>query len=442
MKKAVITILGTIMPPREGQERAKYYFSDELKEKFNLKKERYTNMLPLLLDNFEEYGDIKSIYTNLSKQKQSMVLEYEELEYDIAENGLFISENIKDEEANYSYFLDKYNELIEEYDRVIIDVSHGFRHFPILAVVNLIIQNIKNPEKIEYILFAKEIEQFKAYEVIDLKEYLELANLSFMLSTFNQNYTVSNNIQFTNPLYQKVAKELSDFSSHFLSNSFKTLIEGKTIEDIIDNLELLQEKKTVENFKSYIVDIMEHLEDIRQLKYKKDSIKLYELSKIMDERGYQLNAITLLFEALGFYCLESISKIDNLGERVDEFKGYIAEKRRPLHIYSTYTLVNESRVITKIRDRFKISTFINNEEMKQKIINHLNGIENLNQFKQFIETLEALRNNLAHGNSGFTLRDVKLIYRKNLDKFEKFVKQEDILNDKRTIVERLNNRWH
>jgi hypothetical protein len=147
----------------------------------------------------------------------------------------------------------------------------------------------------------------------------------------------------------------------------------------------------------------------------------------MDERGYQLNAITLLFEALGFYCLESIGKIDNLGDRVDEFKGYIEEKKRPLHIYSTYTLANESRVITKIRDRFKISTFINNKKMKEQIINHLNSIENLNQFKQFIETLEALRNNLAHGNSGFTLRDVKLIYQKNLDKFEEFVVEEDIL---------------
>ena len=442
MKKAVITILGTIMPPREGQERAKYYFSDELKEKFNLKKERYTNMLPLLLDNFKDYGDIKSIYTNLSKQKQSMVLEYEKLEYNIEDNGQFISENIKDEEANYSYFLDKYNELIEEYDRVIIDVSHGFRHFPILAVINLIIQNIKNPKKIEYILFAKEIVQFKEYEVIDLKEYLELANLSFMLSTFNQNYTVSSNIQFTNPLYKKISKELSDFSSHFLSNSFKTLIEGKTIEDIIDNLELLQEKKTVENFKSYIVDIIEHLEDIRQLKHKKESIKLYELSKIMDERGYQLNAITLLFEALGFYCLESIGKIDNLGDRVDEFKGYIEEKKRPLHIYSTYTLANESRVIVKKRDGFKISNFINNENMKKKIITHLNSVENLNQFKQFIESLEGLRNNLAHGNSGFTLKDVKLIYTKNLHKFEKFVIEKDILNNKIDPIDRLKNRWH
>jgi len=434
MKKAVISILGTIMPPIKGQERAKYYFSNDLKEKFNLKKERYTNMLPLLLDNFQDYGEIRNIYTYLSKEKQTTVLEYELLEYDIVKKGLFISENIKDEEANYSYFLDKYNELIEEYDRVIIDVSHGFRHFPILAVVNLIIQNIKNPEKIEYIFFAKEIKQFQKYEVIDLKEYLELANLSFMLSTFNQNYTVSSNIQFTNPLYKKVAKELSVFSTHFLSNSFKPLIEGKTIEHIIDNLEELQKRDTVVNFKNYIIDIIEHIEDIRQLKYKKESIKLYELSKIMDDRGYQLNAITLLFEALGFYCLESISSLEDIGKRVVTFRGYIEAKKKPLHIYSTYTLVNEARVITKIRNRFKVSTFINSDALKNSVINYLSCIKNLNEFKQFIEALEALRNNLAHGNSGFTLKDVKLIYMKNLHKFEKLVIEENILGKDNALL--------
>jgi len=434
MKKGVISILGTIMPPKEGQERAKYYFSDDLNEKFSLKKEQYTNMLPLLLNNFQEYGEIRTVYTHLSKEKQTTVLEYELLEYDIEKNGLFISENIKDEEAKYSYFLDKYNELMEEYDRVIIDVSHGFRHFPILAVVNLIIQNIKNPEKIEYIFFAKEIKQFQKYEVIDLKDYLELANLSFMLSTFNQNYTVSNNIQFTNPLYTKVAKELTEFSIHFLSNSFKPLIEGKTIEHIIDNLEELQQKDTIVNFKNYIVEIIEHIEDIRQLKYKKESIKLYELSKIMDERGYQLNAITLLFEALGFYCLESIATLKDVDKRVELFRNCIEEKKRPLHIYSTYTLVNEARVITKKRHDFNVSTFINTYKLRKRIVNYLNKIKNLEEFKQFIEELEALRNNLAHGNSGLTLEDVKLIYTKKLHKFEKLVMEEDFLGKNNALL--------
>ena len=449
MKKAIITILGTILPPKEGQEKAKYYFSEDLNEKFSLKKERYTNMLPLLLDNFQEYGDIKSIYTNLSKNRQNKVLNYEELEYNIEKNGRFISENIDDEEANYSYFLDKYNEMIEEYDKVIIDVSHGFRHFPILAVIDLIIQNIKNPEKIEYIFFAKEVKQFKEYEVIDLKEYLELANLSFMLSSFNQNYTVSNNIKFTNPQYQKIANELVDFSNHFLSNSLKPLIEGKLIENIIDNLEALQEEKSVKNFKGYIVKIIEHLEDIRQLKHESDWKKLYTLSKIMDKRGYQLNAITLLFEAIGVYCLESLSNIEVIGKRAREYNNYIRTQRKPLHIYSAYTMINQSRTIVKIRDRFKVDDkrfFIGTEDLKNIIVDYLGTVDNLNKFIKLIENLEALRNNLTHGNTSFTLKDVKKIYIKNLENFKKFVIDEDILSGSKDFKEksnvaRLQNKW-
>jgi len=449
MKKAVITILGTISVPREGQNKAQYYFSDELKEQFKLKQDRYINMLPLLLDNFKDYGDMKSIYTNLSKEKQMSVLEYEKIEYDIEKNGLFISENIEDKEANYSYFLDKYNELIEKYDRVIIDVSHGFRHFPILAVVNLIIQNIKNPEKIEYIFFAKEIKQFQKYEVIDLKEYLELANLSFMLSTFNQNYTVSSNVKFKNPLHKKIAKELTEFSNHFLSNSLKPLIEGDLIEDIIDNLEELQEDKSVENFKHYIQEIIEHLEDIRQLKHQLEWQKFYEISKVMDKRGYQLNAITLLFEAIGFYCLESLSHIELVGKRVDEYYQFINQKRKPEHIYSTYTMTNQIRTVVKIKNRFHVSDerlFISNDKLKNVIIEYLEDVDKINKFTSFLQDLEALRNNLAHGNSSISIENVKKSYQSYLSKFKDLCIDKDIFStakefDNVTPLERLNNKW-
>jgi len=433
VRKAIITILGTILPPRDGQEKAKYYFSDELQDKFKLKKERYTNMLPLLIDNFQDYGDIQSIYTNLSKQRQITVLEYENLNYNIEQNGLFISENLEDIESNYSYFLNKYNELIEQYDKVIIDVSHGFRHFPILAVVNLILQNIKNPEKIEYIFFAKEKKQFQEYEIIDLKEYLELANLSFMLSTFNQNYTVANNIKFTNPFYQKIAVQLTDFSNHFLANSLKPLIGGTAIENIINNLKKLQKKETVKNFENYIIEIIEHLEDIRQLRHEKsDWERLYQLSKIMSSRGYQLNSITLLFEAVGFYCLEAIcSNVKTMDSRKREYQNYIKQKRKPEHIFSTYTMVNDARVITKIKDRFKILNnrqFINSNNLKSGVIYFLNSIDSLDDFKNFIESMEAFRNNLTHGNSSQAIDDVKKSYDNMLNKFEYFCIEKNILN--------------
>jgi len=269
MKRAVISILGLVghtqrkpyvvdgeikyrIESKDESDKALYYFDNDLKRRLSpLKREKYFNMLPLVIENFEGYEQA-CIYTRLSLKNQQALLDYENITFNIKENGLFISEESTDEEAEYAYFLDEINKLIQKYDRVIVDMTHGFRHLPILAIINLIIQNIQDSEKIEAILFAKEIKQYKEYEIIDLKEYLELANLSSMLSSFNQNYTVSSNIHFSNGLYQELAEELNEFSHHFLSNSLKPLIEGKIIENIIDNLEVLQTKKSVENFKEYI----------------------------------------------------------------------------------------------------------------------------------------------------------------------------------------------
>ncbi len=454
MAKAVITILGTIPAPREGQESANYQLSSSLEESFSLKKRNYTNMLPLIIDNFQDDYNIECIYTNFSKNRQTDVLAYEKIDFDIEANGVFISEDVMKEgveveEAKYSYFLQKYNELIEKYDSVIIDVSHGFRHFPILATVNMIIQNIREPKKIEYILFAKELEPFKKYEIIDLKEYLELANFSFLLSNFNQNYTVSSNIRFKNKLYRELAQELSEFSHHFLSNSLKPLIEGNLIEKIIDNLEELQKDKSVEHFKHYIEEIIYHLEDIRQLKHKLEWEKLYEISKIMDKRGYQLNAITLLFEAVGFYCLESLSNLDSVGKRAKEYYGYIEQGKQPKNIYSTYTMTNQIRTVVKIDNRFHISDerlFIANESMKNEIINYIEDVQGIVKFKRFLQDLEALRNNLAHGNSSDTLGDVKKSYQSHLSKFKDFCIDKDIFataKDFNSIspIDRLNSKF-
>jgi CRISPR-associated DxTHG motif protein len=449
MKKAVITILGMIKPPQDNQQKAKYYFSDDLKDIFTLKKEKYTNMLPLIIDNFQEYGDIKSVYTNMSRDTQEKVLKYENINYNIEENGLFVSEYVQDKESDYSYFLQKFNELIEKYDKVIIDVSHGFRHLPILATVNLIMQNIKDPKKIEYILFAKEIEQYKNYEIIDLKEYLSLANLSYLLSTFNQNYTVSSNIKFKNPLYRKIAKELSEFSHHFLSNSLKTLIDGDLIDDIISNLQKLQKEGSVTNFKHYIEDIVEHLQEIKELKSAKEWEKLHKISKIMDKRGYQLNAITLLFESLGFYCLESLSKIDIVGKRAKEYYDFIENKRPPQHIYSTYTMTNQIRTLIKVQDKFNINDerlFVNDNRLKETIIEYLDDVQYIHKFQKLIKDLEALRNNLAHGNSSDEVNDAKKTYNSFLNRFEDLVIKKDIFKDadtwnKKSDIERLKNKF-
>jgi len=441
----IITLLGKGFKTDEDK-RALYSFDEALSKKFKLKeKQNYTNMLPLLIDTFKD-REILPIFTKEAKETQQVVLDDE---FSNRYDELFKDECFIESTEDFASILRVLNGAISQNRPYIIDLTHSFRHLPILATISLIANHITDTSRVEHIFFAKEIVPFKEYQIIDLKEYLELANLSMMLSTFNQNYTVSSNMKFTNPLYQEIAKELTDFSNHFLSNSLKPLIEGELISDIIDNLEVLQKNKTVENFQYYIQEIIEHLEGIRQLKHENDYIKLYKLSKVMDNRGYQLNAITLLFEAVGVYCLDSLSELSLVGKRADEYKEYIQNERKPIHIYSVYTMVNQSRVIVKVRDGFKINdnrVFINSEEMKELIVEYLNGVKDLEKFKLFIESLEGLRNNLAHGNTSFSLKNVKSSYERSLEKFEKFIIKEKILDGAKTFkkkssFERLNRKW-
>jgi CRISPR-associated DxTHG motif protein len=430
----VITFLGKGFKTAK-EKRAKYNFDNELSEKFSLKKANYTNMLPLLIDNFRD----KKIVPIFTKEAQETQLKVLEDEFSKSYISLFDDKYFIKDTKDFSAILKILNEVINQNSSYIIDLTHSFRHLPILATVSLISNHITDTSRVEHIFFAKEIvpstkDTIGQYEIIDLKEYLELANLSFMLSTFNYNYTVSENMKFSDSFYQEIADELNDFSSHFLSNSLKTLIDGTLIDDIVKNLKILQKQDKVKNFKNYIDEIIDYIESIQELKVENEWMRLYRLSKIMDKRGYQLNAITLLFEAIGFYCLDSFCKINIIKKRAKSYRYFIEKEYKPVHIFSTYTMVNDARVIIKKRNSFRIlhkKQFINNEKLIESIVNLLNVIDNLDDFKDFIEEMEAFRNNLTHGNSSDSLDDVKLSYQKNLQKFEKIIIKEDILNIKK-----------
>jgi CRISPR-associated DxTHG motif protein len=452
----VITFLGKGFKTEEAK-RAKYVFDKALSQKYKLKRANYTNMFPLIVDNFGD-KEILPIYTKEAKETQLEVLTDEfSKDYSSLFNEKYFIEDTKD----FASILKVLNSVINQERRYIIDLTHSFRHLPILATVSLISNHITDTSRVEHIFFAKEIlpstkDSIGEYEIIDLKEYLELANLSFMLTTFKHNYTVSGNMQFTNPLYQNIADELSDFSHHFLSNSLKPLIDGTLINDIVTNLKTLQQQESIRNFKNYIDDIILYIESIQALKDENEWMKLYKLSKIMDQRGYQLNAITLLFESVGFYCKNRIYKVSStIKEHMDYFEQELLGKREPVTKYSLYTLVNQSRNIVKLSnvanksdERFKGDYLYNPETInltksqykrlkpkpKAKIKAIIDEIEqfvescdDIDWFQDFIRDIENLRNNLAHGNSSQGIDDVKSSYQKMLRQYKTFCIEEDIL---------------
>ncbi|MCR4942209.1 MAG: TM1812 family CRISPR-associated protein [Campylobacter sp.] len=210
-EKAVITILGTSGDPEKP---AQYIFFDE-------QVYAYANTLPMLLELYGKDCDIIAFYTKDAKIKNSKILNFYKEEYKKFANldidSFFKEKFFIQNENDFTQIFAQIDQTISDskYDKIIIDVSHGFRHLPILMTIDMIIQNFSDPDKIEKIIFTKEVKKYEKYEIIDLKEYLDLANIAFILTAFNKNYTVANHIKSTK--YPHLIDALQDFSDDIMA---------------------------------------------------------------------------------------------------------------------------------------------------------------------------------------------------------------------------------
>ena len=408
-----------------------YKYDGKLNEIYSLKKERYVNMLPLLIDNFG-VQNIIPIFTADAKTIQMAVLK-EEFQTEHIE--IFNDKNLINDEKDFYEILRIINSATSSDDEYIIDLSHGFRHIPILATISLISQSLNNTDKIKHIFFAKEIVAREEYEVIDLKEYLELANMSYMLETFDKNYTVSFVAAFENEDFENLRGELTKFSNDILSNSIKAL--ENRFDMVLQYIENIKKHEQIFTFESSVDKIKEHIENLKQISKKRDYQKLYEMAKVLNQKGYLLNAITLLFEGVGYYCVSGLEKISPKAEAyVREFKNS--------GFFDSYNLTNQSRNLVKIGSDMKSYLFGTEKaqthfglskkkakehlcDIKNLICDKLERIPNIEEFKNFIFDAENLRNNLAHGNSSDEIENTKLNFKQLLDYYKKFCIDDDIL---------------
>lgn len=427
----VVTVLGKGFPQAIEEERPIYQYDERLKGLYSLKKQRYTNMLPLLLDNFG-VQNVSPIFTKTAKNTNIDVLD-KEFGADFTE--IFNPKNYIDGEKDFYKILHIINEATGGDDEYIIDLTHGFRHIPILATISLISQSLSGTKKIKHIFFAKEIINLKKYEIIDLKEYLELANMSYMLETFNQNYTVSSMISFENEKFQELADELRLFSNHIMSNSLKAL--KNSFNKLLFNIENIQNYEQIETFRNSLEDIKEHIKELEAISKMSDYQSLYEMARILNAKGYLLNAITLLFEAIGYYCA---CGIESINPQINSYVKTFKDNSR----FDAYNLVNESRILVKVGEKktsylfgiesakeiFRLSrseaqNYLKN--IKDTIISNLDNIQNIKEFRDFIFKAEVFRNNLTHGNSSKEIDNSKQELYTILKEYKKFCIDGDIL---------------
>ncbi len=426
----VVTILGKGYV-KEAEERPIYEYDEKLKNSYSLKKQRYTNMLPLLIDNFG-VQNIVPIFTEDARDDQIKVLEKE---FKTSHIEIFNNKNFIRGDTDFYEILRIINEATNEDNEYIIDLTHGFRHIPILATISLISQSLSDTNKIKHIFFAKEIINQKEYEIIDLKEYLELANMSYMLETFDKNYTVSFVAAFENEDFENLRGELTKFSNDILANSLKAL--ENRFDVVLQYIENIKKNEQIFTFRTSLDKIKEHIENLKQISTKIDYQKLYEMAKVLNKKGYLLNAITLLFEGIGYYCVSGLEKIN------PKVEAYVREFKNS-GFFDSYDLTNQSRNLIKIGREMKSYLFGTEKaqthfglsekkakeylgDIKNSICNKLERIPDIEEFKNFIIAAEKLRNNLAHGNSSDEIANTKLNFKRLLEDYKKFCIKDDIL---------------
>ena len=392
-KKAIVTILGKA-GEQDNHTKAKYYFE----WKKEVQKE-YFNTFPLLIENFSKSYEIVPIFTKDAKSANIKVLKKENLEFNTFNDNCLI-----EDDKDFKNIFKIINETLSSYEEVIVDVSHGFRHLPILMIVDLIIQNFQDTQKIKKILFAKEIEAFKEYEIIDLKEYLELANISFVLTTFEKNYTVASHIKSIK--YSKLLKELNDFSNDLMALNITNLL--KTSKDLVEELNKIDDI----SIKTQAQTLKLAIQNLTDFKNKKRYMVYYQLSKNLFEKEYMLLSLALLYESIRMYIKSYIKKqytdlVEDIEQQLspdpsnpDLYKIGDFFKNLSWRNYPQFLNQNKSKLFIKESDYIKLS---------KAYPRHL---------EQLYKEIDRKRNNLAHANSNGKFEDIKKLINNLLVNYE------------------------
>lgn len=419
MKKALITILGISGDPQKG-EPASY----ELNGKYY----NFYNTLALLIQEYSLEYEIIVFYTKAAKDANIKILEHYKQHdpkfssFDI--NGLFKNGVFIENENDFSQIFSQIDKAISaQYDKIIIDVTHGFRHLPILATIDMMIQNFTNPNKIEKILFAKEVERFPKYEIIDLKEYLDLANISFILTYFNDNYTTANHIE-VGKKYSALLRALKKFSNNIMALNLNSLLPDSA-QNLINELQNLTDTNDVA-IKSQADKLQDYLQKLLDVYNNKEMFETYYfLANDLIKKNYMLLGLILLYESIRDYLVYKMFNLKkDLMAEVEEY--YELDYKNRNRDYDEYA-IREFCVGLRYRDKNKEyknilkqnPNFLKNQYKELYTVFY--KIEKIDKIINFSKNIDEIRNSLSHANSDESIIDSQSKIKGFLNDFKQLI---------------------
>jgi len=374
----IISILGTAGRDFKTKERVSFFYDCSCLEK---ESGDFCNSLDMLLSHYSnEEGYFIGTQVAIDFQKQ--LLQFDEKRHHF----------IPVEDDSLDDIFEKILELLkEEQGETILDITHGFRHQPIMAIFASTLSQFLERKDLK-IIYAKEKERFKSYQYIYLNEYIEITQISLLLTGFIRtlNFIPVKNMRFLNN------EIFENFSKSLLSNDINGVEKNyKLLQEELTSLRTNEELKHISNL---VEKVENELRPLAMFEPLSSFQKYIFLSKMMVEKNYLVVSLAYIFESLREYCSYRFEDVC-----VDiEFKD---DYQRNDNVMKT----------------------IGNFRKENMILNRYSGLYHANkaEFKKvnkLYNKLRKRRNALAHINKNSRFEDIKK------DLKEMIVKIEELYN--------------
>jgi len=192
--------------------------------------------------------------------------------------------------------------LLNEHDDIVLDITHGFRHQPIMAIFASTLSQFLHREELD-IIFAKEVEAYKVYEYIYLDTYIDVTHISLLLTGFIRtlNFVPVQSMKLLNN------KLFENFSKSLLSNDLRGVEKHYAL--LKEELHTLKANASLSHISGLLEKVERELKPLSEFGVMDKHTKYLSLCKMTTEKNYLIVALAYLFESLRTYASDRFKGI-------------------------------------------------------------------------------------------------------------------------------------
>jgi len=282
------------------------------KHKYTVDETTYESELSFLaLAKAYSIEDIIVIGTNKSKESIQTILDKNEnIEMVVIE-----SNNVED-------VFQKSLEYIAE--DTILDLTQGFRHYPMLTLLASVFLQSSSSKNIKDIFYAQIVDEncqaYKEsceYRFTSLIKYLDIANMARIINTFN-NTLLTLDYEVNSSEFNQIKMGLNGITKELFSNNFEGSKEkAKELEKVVS---LIIEEKGLGTIEEHLIYLKKELQTIQNLIRIKESQTLLNVSEYFLKKDILLHSVTILYESMVAFLDEKIKNNPKCKDEKDTYK--------------------------------------------------------------------------------------------------------------------------